>query len=277
MIGSRLSHPLLAAAALQLAAAAPTPAPLTFDTILRSPLPLAEQLLGRSAAGIVEAQAVPVPGVAQFQGLQLYFAPHAHATDRAGLCRLEMQQVALPFVEPRDDAGTLRPEPPETITYYALTGPAPDLGMARADSAGNETACGRLTPFLNRENWHIAPVRFAGRDADPAQAAFAFRAMAAARETENFHPNPCPSGDSPACVDPQAFRRATDLRDLSYIRVEHCPSNAASFCVIGTFDDPARGGFVELRAELDGADLPSVNLAPRVRAASLQAGRFPVF
>ena len=275
MSSPRIYFPLFVAAAALLVSAAPAPPPLTFDTVSR-PLSFAGRLLGRPAPEIVEAQAVPLPGVAQYGGVALYFAPHAHATDRAGLCRLEMQHVVLDFVEPRDQAGTLLPSPPETIVFYALTGPAPDLGVAGGDRAVDEAACRGLTPFLNRENWHLAVVTYDGRPANPAQAAFAFRVVAAARAMETFQSRPCPSGDGAVCVDARAYLRAVDLRDPSGLSVARCAPDAPNLCVTATIDDPLHGGYVDLRAETDVTDIPAAGAPLRVRAVAITAGRYPV-
>jgi hypothetical protein len=190
-----------------------------------------------------------------------------------------MQHVALSFVEPRDQAGTLLPSPPDTMIIYALTGPAPDLRAAPANRLAGEAVCHGLTSFLHRENWQLAQVRFGERDADPAEAAFAFRAIAAARSAASAHVESCPqtSGHvSAACVDPRAFLRALDLRDLFRLDVAPCASGAANLCVTANMNDEGGRVLVEVRTETEGADIPPDGNMPRIRAIAINAGEYPI-
>ena len=220
-----------------------------------------------------------MPGVAQWSAVQLYFAPHAHATGWTGLCRLEMQHVGLRFVEPRDREGTLLPSPPDTVTGYALTGAAPNLTIVPGNHAAQEADCHALSPFLNRENWHLAQVTFDGHPADAAQAAFAFSAIAAARTAESAHLESCPQFNghsSAACLDVRAFLRALDLRDLFALNVARCEPGAPHLCVTAALNDAGGTARTDIRAETEQSDLPRAAAPPRIRAVAVNVGEYPI-
>ena len=239
---------LTAFAGLCIAAAGP-PSPIRRET-LGEPLSLVPKLLGHSAPEIVEAQAVLDPYSAQWmwEGAAIYFAPYAHATGRNGLCRLEMQMIELRTVDARD-IDHLVPLPPQTVSRYALAGQVPDLSADGTDGSANELACRALTPFLNRNNWQLVKVSFAGQDADPTQAGFAFHAMMEARRFEHAALSRCSAWSELACRDPSAFLRRFDPRDLLRLDVAPCGAESPNLCVTGIMHGEVSDSLIGVRAE----------------------------
>ncbi len=238
---------------------------------LEAPTPaLAERLFGQPMPAIVEAKAVWLPGVAQWSGVNLFFAQHPDPTGLSGLCRVEIYLARLQFEEPREPSAELFVG--RTVHYhgYALTGPAPSFAPSSADADAAE--CRGLSPILLERPWPMAELDYEGQEPEPGQIAFAYRTIMAARNAGTIASRCHPSVE-PRCRDPRAFLRAIDLRRLQYLRIAPCPP-AAGLCVTAWLDTESRRGSVAIRIETD--SLRPENRPARIISIHFDANLHPV-
>lgn len=214
------------------------------------------------------------PGVAQWSSGAVFFAPRAVPTAWTDLCQLDMQIVELEFVEPRARDALVRPQPPANVHYYAPASPRPAMRPARAGPA-DEARCAALTPFLARQNWHLAHVQFNGAPADPAQAAFAYRAVAAAADAPRIDATSCGVDVEPRCRDPRRFLRALDLRDLWQLSIAPCEGHAASLCVTALIESASATGGTIMVIATDGGEIGPPRRV-RVGSVRIRAELYPV-
>ena len=237
---------------------------------LENPLPLAQALVGLPPTDFREAKTVWNRGVAQYSSASAYFAKAPEPTAFAGLCRIALHSVTMAYVEPRTETSGLVPGPRQVERLYALADLAPSL--APAPAAGN--SCRTLGPLLQGDNWQVATVRSESGEAEPVTAAFAYRALVAARKAAALATSGCTDEFLPACRDPRGFLAALDPRNAYALTVRHCGPAARRLCV----DVRAPGGTGDSGAELAITTLETNETASTVRieAIAVSSSHYPV-
>lgn len=250
-----------------LAAAAPPPVAVSTDE-LAQPLPLAERLLGEPASRFREAQVRWNPGVAQYGSVTVLFAMAAEPTDYTGLCEVRLHSAQLAFVEPRTQTSGLVLASRHAGQLWALAAAQPALARR---TPGTDTSCASLGLFLNRPKWQLAAVRSGTEDGGPATAAFAFRAVLAAKAAPVKPARDCTSNEI-ACRKPKRFLKELDPRALYELAVAPCAA-ARWLCVTAKLESTTSSGAVVLTIETRSA----TEAGPvTVRSVTISRYEYPV-
>ena len=234
----------LAGLAAALAAAAPgqaDPPTRIRPSDLQRPTPsLAAQLLGRPASQYSEVE-VSWPGNNEDSTIaHATFVSRARATGWSGLCQVDYLRVILTSDEPR------RANPFLALNYqletraYALLGAAVTPRPEANPSPRQVDECRSAGPLLNQPGRRVALIGGrAGREAEPAEAAFALAAFAAARASPNVIDYACAPAFDPRCRDVAAMVRDFDVREIAGWGIRPCRVDPAKLCVVATY--PGRG------------------------------------
>ncbi len=236
---------LLGGLVAALAAAAPgqaDPPTSIRPSDLRHPTPaLAARLLGRPASQYSEVE-VSWPGNNEDSTIaHATFVSRARATGWSGLCQVDYLWVILTSDQPRRANSFLGLNYKLEARAYAVLGAAVTPRPEPSPSQRQIEECRSAGPLLNQPGRRVALIGGrAGREAEPAEAAFALAAFAAARASPNVIDHGCAPAFDPRCRDLAAMVRDFDVREIAGLGIRPCRVDPAKLCVVATYPGSGR-------------------------------------
>lgn len=261
-----LSLLLLSAAAT---IAADAPGPITREELKAEPAVLAMRLLGRVPPELAEARVI-----AGWSSISVVFLMHPLPAGSAGLCRVDLLTTILRYGEPPSAASSMVVDRIDAVSLYApTTGELDALATARLPAAQAER-CRALTPLFKDHDWFGTRVAWEEKPAQAGEAAFAFRAIAAAARFKQPSPSPCKARAKRDCQAPEPFPRNLDPRDISSIAVTRCTPSERRLCVEAWTED--KGGSTGKRVRVETGEALAARVRPRIRSVRTEAVIYPV-
>lgn len=258
---------LLLTASLSVAAVAQVPRTAA-ELESTPPAELARRVLGDDASAFVEARATRIPGVAQWQGVNLDFASAPRSSGRAGLCTFETASAYFRWNHEQAAASELELQSTGRGRGFALASAKPSLAPAPDDDE-----CRRIGPLLQGKASRDFTVMFLGKPATLEESTFAVAALLTA---QSRFPHARCTGDRTLCAGSDRRLGPIDPRRVYRYDVERC-SRRTTLCVTALVEAATKNGGISIAIQTeDRADKPVVRVKPSVRAVAVTANFWPV-